>query len=471
MSAFQKRLTADDFSNRILERHGKMGQDACEIMASAIHEVDPYQCVNNCLKIEHEQLIIDQQSIPLSEFKRIFTIGFGKASVPMAMAVIDILGGRLTSANVITKDKSFTAYQNYKEKLNIFLGGHPIPNQESLDSTNALLDQLPKLTEQDLVIVVISGGGSALFTSPMPDISLEALQHLTNVLLRSGADIQKINTLRKHLDQVKGGRLAQRLQPATVHSLILSDVVGDRLDMIASGPTAVDPTTFQDALEIVDQYELRGEISNSIIKLLKGGVSRRHTETLKLDDLPVSRVSNHLIGTNMMAARAAKMKAVELGYHSLIISTQLTGLTEHVADFLNDIIQTLLVNNEPVIKPACLILGGETTVQLSGGGKGGRNQDLVLRMIPKIAGKDDVLFISLATDGEDGPTDAAGAASDAFILRDDAGMRGIDLGTAIATNNSYQYLNEAGALIKTGPTGTNVNDLMLILADRQARDP
>ncbi len=467
MSNNKKVLTADDFRNRILDRNGKVGRDACEIMASAIRAVDPYQCIRENMRVVQNNLIIDHQTIQLSDYKRIFIVGFGKASVSMAMAVIDILEDRIMSANVITKAKTFLGQNGYKGLLNIYLGGHPIPNEDSLKSTQAVLNGLPQMTEQDLVLIVISGGGSALFTSPMPGVSLDDLRQLTNVLLQSGADIHKINTLRKHLDQVKGGRLAQMLRPATIHSLILSDVVGDRLDMIASGPTTEDPTTYNDALNVIDQYKLREQIPSSIIEVLKGGISGVYAETLKAGELPSDKMNNHLVATNIKAARAAKEKAVTLGYHSTIISTRLTGLTKHVVEFMNGIIQTLVNNNEPFRPPACLLFGGETTVQLTGDGLGGRNQDLVLRMIPRMAEKENVLFISLATDGEDGPTDAAGAASDAFILREAAGMKGLDVHTAIETNNSYRYLNETGALIKTGSTGTNVNDLIIILYNHQ----
>jgi len=416
VSIYKKRLTAEDFHNRIFDRHGEMGHDACEIMASAIQAVDPYQCVKDNVKSGHDYLVIDQKSIPLSQYKRIFVIGFGKASVPMAMAVIDTLEDRLTSASVITKNQSFLGYQDYKKILIIYLGGHPIPNEDSVKSTQTLLDELPEMTSQDLVLIVISGGGSALFSSPMLGISLYEMQQLTKALLRSGAGIHEINTLRKHLDQVKGGRLAQRLHPATIHSLVLSDVVGDRFDMIASGPTAIDPTTYQDALDVINQFNLMGNVPNSIIEVLKGGLSGKFPETLKAGELPAIRVSNHLVATNIKAAKAAKEKALALGYHSAIISTQLTGLTKHVAEFMDGIIQTLIDNNEPIEMPACLIFGGETTVQLTGEGMGGRNQDLVLRMIPKIVGKEEVIFISLATDGEEGPTDAAGAAGWIFLL-------------------------------------------------------
>lgn len=470
MRSDQKMLTAKDFRNRILDRHGKMGRDACEIMASAIQAVDPYQCIKESVILSNDELVINQQRIHLSFYKRVYIVGFGKASVPMAKALMDILEDNITSAYVVTKDRSFLDEDGYQQKLNVFVGDHPVPGNNSILSTQAVLNSLPLLREDDLVLIVISGGGSALFTNPMPEITLAELRKLTDVLLRSGADITEINTLRKHLDLVKGGRLAQRLQPATVHSFILSDVIGDRLDMIASGPTVPDPTTYQDAMDIIDRYDLKGRIPDSIIEIMKRGISGEMAETLKQGALPASRVINHLIGTNNKALQAARQKGESLGYHSSIVSTNLTGSTQDVAEFLEGIIHTLQAYHEPVKQPACFLFGGETTVLVAEGGLGGRNQDLVLRMIPRLNGQKGVLFISLATDGEDGPTDAAGAASDALIIREEAAVMGLDVHTAIDTSNSYHYLNERGALIKTGSTGTNVNDLILILVDDQIRE-
>lgn len=456
-------IASEAFQNRVFARNGGMGKDACDIMAAAIQAVDPYRCVNEQLSIEAGVMSVGGDEIRLDDFQRIFLIGFGKASVPMAKALIDALGSWLSSANVITKDDSFLAEDGYKGLLKIYIGEHPVPDDRSIESTRAVLESLPELTPNDLVLVVISGGGSALFTNPMPGITLDDIRSLTDSLLKCGADIYEINTLRKHLDRVKGGGLVSYLQPAMVQTFILSDVIGDSLEVIASGPTVPDSTSYSDALEIIDRYNLKGQVPKSIMTVLEGGMEGKFPETLKADDIQAERVRNHLVGSNLKAARAAKEKASSLGYNSLILSTQLTGLTKEIVDDLDEIIQRELSENKPAEMPACLIFGGETTVEVTGDGKGGRNQDLVLRMVPRLADREGVLFISLATDGEDGPTDAAGAASDALVFREGTVMRELDITTYITTSNSYQYLDETDALIRIGSTGTNVNDLVIIL--------
>lgn len=461
-----KNFTPNSFRNNVIDRHEKMGDDACKIMTSALRAVDPYKCVKDHLKIKNHSLIIGKNTIASGDFERIFVIGLGKASVPMARSVIDILGEKVHSAVVVTKEKDFLQYDGYDNKLKVYLGGHPIPTDESLMATKSILESLPELTSRDIVIVLISGGGSALFTLPVMGVSLDDLQRMTEILLRSGAEIKEINTLRKHLDEVKGGRLALKLQPAQIHTLILSDVVGDRLDMIASGPTVPDPTHYKDAITIIEKYHLRNKLPRSIITFLEDGVKREHPETLKQNEIKNSSINHYLIGSNYHAAKAGYARARSLGYRSLILSTHLTGETEKVAEFLDGIIKSEVTHGIPLKEPFCLIFGGETTVQVKGSGLGGRNQDLALRMVERIANIPNLLFISLATDGEDGPTDAAGAVIDGLVYLEGVDVEGLDIQAYIADNNSYEYLEKVGALIKTGSTGTNVNDLIFILAKR-----
>lgn len=455
------RFAPEMFTNDVLSRNGQLGRDACEVMAAALNAVDPYPCVNSHLSLKGNVLEIGGEGLALEQFDRIFLVGIGKASVPMVLAVLDQLGARITQAMAITKDAKFMAQDGYAGKLTVLQGAHPVPDERSVRATQKVLEQIPALTARDLILMAISGGGSALFTAPLAGLSLSDLQTVTTLLLRSGADIQEINTVRKHLDLVKGGRLAALWAPAQIQTLILSDVIGDDLDMIASGPTVADPTTFSDAWQIVQKYDLEKAIPESIARVLRLGLEGDIPESVKPARMADLKVKNHLIGTNQLAAEAAAQRAKELGYTPKVLTTTLTGLTAEVSsDLLAVIDEELKLKGKG--KPVCLILGGETTVAVTGTGKGGRNQDLALRMTPGLEGKAGVLLISLATDGEDGPTDAAGAASDANVLRDGDVRWGMEIDTYIKNNNAYVYLEKTGALVRTGATGTNVNDLIFI---------
>ena len=456
-------IKPEQFMNKILRRNGWVGEAASEIMAVAINAVNPYQLVSQYVKKTGSTLIVGDEVINLQSIDRIYVIGFGKASVPMARALLDLLHENVEAAEIVTKSAQFQEADGYQKKLKVHLGSHPIPSEESIQATRRVMKNFGKLTSKDLVFVLISGGGSALFTDPVPGVSLEDLMEMTKLLLRCGADIQEINTLRKHLDLVKGGRLARRLDPAQVHTLILSDVVGDRLDMIASGPTVPDPTTYEDALVIVRKYDLRQSMPESILAILEKGRQGEIEETLKAGDFQKLNVWNYLVGSNIKAAEAALKKGQELGFNSMILTSHLVGKTCDVADFLMSIIHSEMAYDHPLRKPACIICGGETTVDVRGDGLGGRNQDLVLHMVKRIADTTGILFISLGTDGEDGPTDAAGAASDAMVYRDGKAVLRSNIETYLDTNNAYNYFKSLGGLIKTGSTGTNVNDLILIL--------
>ncbi len=460
-----KGLPPKAFSNLVFERNRKLGSDACEILACAIQAVDPYKCVSEFIQLDRRFLNIGDQSISIKQINQLVLIGFGKAAVPMAKGVIDKLGNKLHSANVIVKDTKFLDDNGYKNKLSVYSGGHPVPTDDSLIATQTLLKNIPQLTDDDLVLVVISGGGSALFTEPVHGVTFEDLRNLTHLLLKCGADINEINTLRKHLDQVKGGRLAMNLQPAYVCSLILSDVIGDRLDMIASGPTIADPTTFEEALNILERYGLIQVAPEAIVTYLRKGRDGIIPETLKPGQLPKDKVTHHLVGTNFIAAEAARRHAETLGYNTAIISTALTGCTDHIAKFLDGILQTEIMYERPVEKPACLIFGGEPTVNVLGDGLGGRNMDLALRMVDSMQDKPKTLFVSFATDGDDGPTDAAGAAVDAHVYHIGQEYYGLSTETFINNSDSYHYFDKVGGLIKSGSTGTNVNDLVLLMVD------
>ena len=456
------KIGAEIFQNDVLRRQGKLGQWACQVMAAAINAVDPYACVQSHLEVKNSTLTINGENYNLEEINRVFLIGFGKASVPMAKAVVDSLDRWLEGAYVVTKDEKFLDQNGYKDKLVVFQGAHPVPDERSVAATRQILGKIPQLTGDDLVLVVISGGGSALFTDPIEGVALGDLQVLTSLLLKSGAEIQEINTIRKHLDKVKGGRLSALLAPAQVQTLILSDVIGDDLEMIASGPTVADSTTYTDAWNIVQKYVLENDLPQTVVQTLEQGRQGNLPETIKVSVMAGLAVKNRLVGTNQLAAEAARSQAEALGFETEILTTTLTGLTEHVAPELASLIKRTMENHKASEKPVCLLLGGETTVNVTGKGLGGRNQDLVLRMAPLLKGKKGVLFISLATDGEDGPTDAAGGVMTGNVLNDAKDQLGLDVGAFIENSDAYSYLQKTGALIKIGATGTNVNDLVLI---------
>lgn len=462
----RNQFAPDLIKNKVIERNKKIGQDACEIIASAIQAADPFQCVVNNLSNDDGLIRIGSCEISESDYDRIFVLGMGKASTPMAKAVIDVLGNKIEFASIVTKDKRFLSDNGYGGLLRVHIGDHPVPSTASKEATKTILESIPTLTSKDLVIVLISGGGSALFTLPAPGISLSDMQHMTELLLRSGADISEINTLRKRLDVVKGGGLAKKLHPAQVHTLILSDVIGDHLDMIASGPTVPDSTNATDALNIIEKYNLEGELPDSILLHLKKENEKEFGNSTSTSPLKIFKANHVLIGSNFTSAKAAHKEALSLGYNSQIISTHLTGMTKNVGEFLGGIVETEIVHNVPIQKPACLIFGGETTVKVTGNGLGGRNQDLALHMVQKLAGKEGTLFISFATDGDDGPTDAAGGAVDGLLYPEGELEKGLNVQKYIENNDAYHYLEQTGALIKTGATGTNVNDLVVVLINK-----
>jgi hydroxypyruvate reductase len=329
-------------------------------------------------------------------------------------------------------------------------GGHPVPDQNSLIAGNKALDITSNLNENDLLICLISGGGSALMTSPYLEVGLENLQSLTQALLSCGARIDEINTLRRHLDRVKGGRIAESAVPARVAGLILSDVVGNPLEAIASGPTAPDPSTKTDALNILENYGLTKKFKDNIVRFLE-----RSVETPKPNDPTFSRVQNVLIGSNQLAAQAGLEQAQALSFHTKFLGDTWQGEARDVAAEL------CLQLKENLPRPFCLIAGGETTVTVRGNGRGGRNQELALAAAIELKELDNVMLITLATDGEDGRTDAAGA-----VVTGETYHRAIDLGLGpesfLANNDSYSFFEALGDSIKIGPTGTNVNDLTFI---------
>jgi hydroxypyruvate reductase len=351
----------------------------------------------------------------------------------------------------------------HRSSFTVLEAGHPLPDQRGVDGARRMADLLAQTTEHDLVIALISGGGSALLTLPAPGVTIADMQALTRALLACGASINEINTLRKHLDQLKGGGLARMVHPAALATLVLSDVVGNPLDVIASGPTVPDPTTFADAYAILERYAIVDQIPESILARLRRGVAGEVDETLKPGDPRFDHIQNLVVGSGAQATGAALEAARAAGFNTLLLTTFIQGEAREVGRALAAVARELAATGQPIPRPACVVVGGETTVTLRGGGKGGRNQELALAAAADLAGLADVALVALATDGGDGPTNAAGAvATGATIER--ARALGLDPAASLAHNDSYSFFAALGDLLQPGPTQTNVNDLVFIFA-------
>ncbi len=437
---------------------------ALEILGAALAAVEPGAAIQNAVKLDslNQTLWVDGQSYDLKTVERIFVVGAGKAGTPMSQALAALLGERLTSGAVTVKYGYGPA--QVLPRLEIREAGHPVLDGAVITATTRITHLLSGLNERDLVLAVISGGGSALLEQPVEGVTLLDLQALTTALLKSGATINQMNTVRKHLSQVKGGQLARLTAPARLIGLILSDVVGSPLDVIGSGPTVPDTSTYQEAFEIIEGLGLiaAGQVPGSILAHLQRGLAGEISETPKPGDPLFERVHNVIVGDNRVAALAALAKAVELGFNPLLLSTFIEGEAREVARVLVGIAREVLSTDRPVARPACLIAGGETTVTVRGDGLGGRNQEMALAAALAIDGLENVLIVPLATDGSDGPNDAAGALAEGDTVAL-ARQKGLDPHDFLRRNDSYHFFETAGGLLKTGPTNTNVNDLTLIL--------
>jgi len=409
-------------------------QDArlMRILSAALESVDPFKAV--------------QKYLPTIE-GRVFGLGIGKAALPMMDALAERIP--LSGGLAVTKFASYGTSGLYP----VIEGGHPIPDARSLHAGQRVLEFVSSLKEEDTLVCLISGGGSALVTAPY--VPLEDLQTLTSLLLSSGARIDEINTLRRQLDRLKGGGLA-RATKARIISLILSDVIGNPLEAIASGPTVPDPTTKEDAIDILRKHKLQDRIPITIYQLLTApDLSLAGDGGWNLS----ARVQNIIIGDNRLAARAALEQAEQEGFHAEILTNELQGEAREVG---RELAYRLRVDGSKRNRPFCLIAGGETTVTIKGDGKGGRSQELALAAVTELAGLKDVMLIALATDGDDGPTDAAGAVVTGESARR-AESLGLDAADYLSRNDAYPFFEALGDLLKTGPTGTNVNDLIFLL--------
>lgn len=440
------------------------------VQTAALRAVEPGRAIRQTVERQDDLLVVAGQRYDLTSFDNVWGVGGGKAAVPMVAKLVELLDDRLTGGVAVTK-YGHTPDQSTKGPVVLLEAGHPVPDASGVAGGRRLVEVVKGAGHRDLVICLLSGGGSALLVLPAPGIELADLQALTDQLLRSGATINEVNSVRKHLSQIKGGGLARLAAPATVVSLILSDVVGDPLDVIASGPTSPDPTTFADAWAVLERYGLTEKAPESVRSRFQAGMAGEIADTPKPDDSIFEQVQNVVVGSNRLSAEAAAEKARELGFNTLLLSTFIEGEAREVAQVAAGLVKELVRYNRPVARPACLVWGGETTVKVTGEGKGGRNQEMALAAALALEGWSDVALVALATDGTDGPTDAAGGlVTGATAER--ARKQGLSPQDYLARNDSYHFFQKLDQDAKpgekhhilTGPTQTNVNDLLFAFA-------
>lgn len=432
--------------------------DIREIFDAGLKAADPGEAIRRAVKLTGERLEVDGRTYDLNDFDRILLVGAGKAAASMAAALEGVLETRITQGVITTK----YGYGTPLKSISVTEAGHPIPDEAGVFGSQRILDLLDGAGEHDLVLCVISGGGSALLPLPVDGISLTDKQKTTQALLDCGADIHQINTIRKHISEIKGGRLAEAAFPASLVTLVLSDVVGDDLDVIASGPTVPDRSTFADCMKIVEQYDLSESFPSQVMAHLREGAAGRCPETPKPSDPIFEKTHVRIIGSAALSLFAAREKAKNLGYSAIILSSFIEGETRDVAKVHAAIAKEIRASGNPVSVPACVISGGETTVTIRGDGLGGRNMEFVLAAAVEIEGMDGITFLSGGTDGTDGPTDAAGAVADGSTVAR-AREKGFNAARYLANNDSYHFFEATGDLLMTGPTMTNVMDLRIFL--------
>lgn len=422
-----------------------MKKHALQIFRAALDAADPQHAVLRHLQSDGRVLIAGKQRYSLTDIDRVFVVGAGKASAGMASAVERLLGRRIADGLVNVPDGVTARVRRTK----LHAARHPLPDERGIAGAHKIAELAHQATVRDLVIALISGGASALLPAPVPGLSLEQKQAITKALMNGGATIHELNAVRKHLSAIKGGQLAALAYPARVISLIFSDVIGDDLDVIGSGPTVGDRATCAQARAILDKYGV--DVPQDLLH-----------ETPKPNDDRLKRTQNLIIGSNRLAIDAAAVRARELGYKPLVLSTMIEGETREIANMHAAIAKEILANNRPAKRPVCILSGGETTCTVRGSGLGGRNQEFVLAAAIALQGAKDIEIFSGGTDGLDGPTDAAGATADGDTVAR-AAVLGMNARAFLSDNDSYHFFAPIHGLVKTGPTGTNVMDVRAIL--------
>ena len=441
-----------------MEAVSELRAHARGIFDAGMRAADPLKAIQQFVHVDGDRLTAGDYSCDLARFRKITVIGAGKGAARMALALEGLLGGRIADGLVVVK----YGHGLPLKRMRVVEAAHPVPDEAGLRGARQLMELVAGAGEEDLIIFLISGGASALLPAPAEGVTLEDKQRTTQALLASGATIGEVNAVRKHISKVKGGRLAQLAAPATLISLILSDVVGDSLEAIASGPTVADPSAYADCLRIIRRYSLQEKIPPAVLDFLARGARGELDETPKPGSPAFRTVRNFIVGNNRTALAAAKKQADALGYDTKILSDAVEGESRSVAAAHAALAKEIQKNIAPIHRPTCVLAGGETTVTVRGDGLGGRNQEYALAAAMEIDGLDGVVALSAGTDGSDGPTDAAGAIVDgATIARGKA--KGLAAVEFLQRNDSYHFLQVTGDLLRTGPTLTNVMDLQVWL--------
>jgi glycerate 2-kinase len=435
----------------------QLRQSAREIWEAALHAANPYTCIHNNVKVADNRFTVGGKEFKIEG--KLIIIGAGKAAARMAQVIEDALGERISGGLIVTK----YGHGLPLSRVRLVEAGHPIPDAMGVRSVYETQDLLRGLKPEDIVLCLISGGGSALWPAPAEGITLQEKQEVTQQLLLAGATIRELNAVRKHLSDIKGGQLANWAAPARVVSLIMSDVIGDPLDFIGSGPTAPDTTSFSDALAIVQKYGI--QTPPAVLERLQEGARGHIPETPKPGDAVFKNVDNVIIANNRLLVDAAAAKAQALGFNTMILGTEVEGEAKDISRFFAAIAREIGRSGNPVAAPACVLAAGETTVTVRGHGIGGRNQEMALAWAISMASRffpSPCCFASVATDGTDGPTSAAGGLVDPFTC-----SRGVEMGLMplkyLRANDSSNFLKTTGDLIVTGPTQTNLMDLQILL--------
>jgi glycerate 2-kinase len=435
-----------------LRRHAR------EIFEAGLQGVEPSAAIKNFVHVSGDRLRVGDCAYDLAEFHNLYIIGAGKAAARMGLALEELLGDKIAGGLAVVK----YGHGLPLKRIQVIEAGHPVPDEAGLDGARQIMALLESAGAQDLILFVISGGGSALLPAPADGLTLQDKQRTTQALLASGAAIGEVNAVRKHISQLKGGRLARLAAPATLVSLVISDVVGDSLEDIASGPAVADTGTYVDCVRIVQRYELQEKIPSAVMNLLTRGAAGELEETPKPGDPAFRNARNFIVGSNRTALAAARQCAESLGYRTSIVSHAVEGESRSVAAAHAEHAKNLQKTVAPAAKPVCILAGGETTVTIRGDGLGGRNQEYAVAAALAIDGIAGIVALSAGTDGTDGPTDAAGAIIDGSTIGRGK-TQGFDADEFLRRNDSYHFLQATGDLLRTGPTLTNVMDLQVWL--------